>query len=294
LLPQKEIQALFQLIDDPDLEVFETVAHHLLNYGKDVIPGLEHLWEITENEEVQDRIIQLIHRVHFQDVQTELKAWVASERPEILRGAIIVAKYQYPELNIPFLLVQFDQIRRNLWLELNNYLTPIEKVNMFNGILYNYYKLQGHELSEHHPEHFFINLTLESKQGNVFTIGVLYLALAELLDIPIFAMAIPRQFLLAYVDSVQHFYTKGNDAIRRISFFIDPMNGMIYTQKDIEYYLQKLKANPTLPDYFVPQNATQVIYQLLQDLALCYEHQSELDKAEEIRLLMQIAASGNH
>lgn len=288
MLPKKEIQALFHLIDDPDNEVYCTVANQLLNYGKEIIPGLEHLWETTEDEDIQERIAQLIHRVHFQDVQQELRQWRNSENPELLRGAILVAKYQYPEMNIPFLLTQFDQIRRNLWLELNNYLTPIEKVNTFNGILYNYYKLQGHELSEHKPEHFFINKVLESKQGNVFTFGVLYIALAELLDIPIFAIAIPRQFLLAYVDSLQHFFTKGNDVMRRNSFYIDPINGMIYTQNDVEFYLAKIGADTKLEQHFLSQNTRQIIYRMLEELSLCYSYTKDDERAEEIQQLMEI------
>lgn len=288
MLPQKEIQALFQLLDDPDFEVFDTVANQLLHYGKEIIPSLEHLWETTEDEAVQERIAQLIHRVHFQDLQKELADWAKAENPELLRGAIIVAKYQYPELNIPFLLTQFDQIRRNLWLELNNYLTPIEKINTFNGILYNYYKLQGHELSEHKPERFFVNKMLESKQGNVFSLGVLYIALAELLDIPIFAVAIPRQFLLAYVDTLQHFYSKGNDALRQISFFIDPMNGMIYTQNDVEFYMNKIKADSTNPKYYESQSAVQVVYRMMEDLSLCYSYNKDEERAEEIKQLMDI------
>lgn len=284
----KEIQALFQLIDDPDKEVFDTVAQQLLQYGKEIVPSLEYLWETTEEEPVQERIAQLIHRVHFKDLQKELSDWSNAEQPELLRGAIIVAKYQYPEMNIPFLLTQFEQIRKNLWLELNNYLTPMEKVNTFNGILYNYYKLQGHELKEKNPDHFFINKTLESKQGNVFTIGILYLALAELLDIPIFAVAIPQQFLLAYIDSVQHFYTKGNDALRRISFFIDMVGGMIYTQNDVEFYLQKMRCDPKNPQYYEAQNTVQIIYQLLEELSQCYSHHNMDDKVDEINLLMQI------
>lgn len=291
MLPQKEIQALFQLIDDPDNEVFDTVANHILGYGKEIIPSLEHLWEHTLDQDVQDRIAQLIHRVYFTDLQVALRAWVAEEEPELFRGAILIAQYQYPELNIPFLLTQFEQIRKNLWLELNNYLTPIEKVNMFNGILYNYYKLQGHELSQQESNHFFINKVLESKQGNTFSLGVLYLALARLLDIPIFAMGIPRQFLLAYVDTVQHFYTKGNDALRRISFFIDPINGMIYTQNDVEFYLHKIKADATDPQYFASQSSRQIIAQMLQELSLCYSHNGDDTKAQEINLLLNIVGN---
>jgi regulator of sirC expression with transglutaminase-like and TPR domain len=288
LLATNEIKALFSLMDDPDYEVYNTVAEKLLECGKVIIPSLEHLWETVDDEIVQERIATLIHRVHFQDLQQELKEWCSSKNPELMRGAILVARYQYPDLNVPFLLTQFDQIRRNLWLELNNYLTPIEKINVFNSILYNYYKLHGHELSEHKPDNFFINILLESKKGNPYSIGVLFLALSELLDIPIFAVDIPRQFLLAYFDILQHFYTTDNTIARQISFYIDPLNGMIYTQTDVDNYLHKIKAAGARHQFLKPQSSVQTIYKLLEELSLCYRYNKDDERAEEIQQLMRI------
>lgn len=288
MLPEKEIQALFRLLDDPDDEVFNMVAEKLTLCGKEIIPGLEYLWETTENDEVQDRITQLIHRVQFQDVQSEFKVWSSAANPELLRGAILVAKYQYPELNVPFLLTQFDKIRRNLWLELNNYLTPLEKVDVFNGILYNYYKLKGHELTENVPERFFINRVLESKSGNSYTLGILYLALSELLDIPIFATAVPRQFLLAYVDNLQHFYTLDNTSVRQNSFYVDPQNGMVYTQHDVEVYLQRLNLDVKDNRYYAPLSNREIILRLLKELKRCYQLNQQEEKADEMKTLMAI------
>ena len=37
-----------------------------------IIPNLEQLWEVTEDEAVQERIELLIHRVHFSDLQQAL------------------------------------------------------------------------------------------------------------------------------------------------------------------------------------------------------------------------------
>lgn len=282
----KEINALLQLIDDPDNEVFDTVAEKLLNYGREIIPNLEQLWEMTADENVQERIEFLIHRVHFQDLQQELFEWSKSRQPELLKGAIIVARYQFPDLNVPAILSQFDQIRRNIWLELNNYLTPLEQVNVFNSILYNYYKLQGHELTEREPKHFFINQVLESKQGNAYSIGVLYLALCELLDIPIFAIDIPRQFVFAYIDTLHPFYSSEED-VQQMQFFIDPLNGMVYTQKDVDVYLRKINANDR-ESYFTPLLSKRVIYKLLEELNLCYKYKREEQKADEILQLMNI------
>lgn len=283
----KEISALLQLIDDPDDEVFDTVSEKILHYGKAIIPNLETLWEHTADQSIQERIEQLIHRVHFQDLQEELLDWSQSKQPEILKGAIIVAKYQFPDLNVSELLSQFDKIRRNIWLELNNYLTPLEQVNVFNSILYNYYKLQGHELTERDPKYFFINQVLESRQGNSYTLGVLYLALCELLDIPIFAVEVPRQFIFAYIDTLYHFFSPDTDGVQQIQFFIDPLNGMVYTQKDVDTYLRKINAVDR-DTYNTPLLSKRVIFKMLEELCLCYRYKREDTKADEIQQLMNI------
>lgn len=284
----KEVRALLQLIDDPDGEVYETVAGRLLNYGKAIIPNLEELWEVTEDEAVQSRIETLIHRVQFEDLQSAFHDWASERSPNLLRGAMLVARFQYPDLNTAAILSQVDGMRRNIWLELNNYLTPLEQVNVFNSILYSYYRLSGHELSERDPAHFFINRTLESKQGNGFTIGIIYLVLCELLDIPIFAVEIPRQLVFAYIDAWHPFLHPDREQnAGQITFFVDPMNGAIYTRSDVNAYLSKIGARDR-EQYFAPLDARRVIYKMMEELALCYRYKREEEKAAEIESLMRM------
>jgi len=287
--PDSEIKALLQLIDDPDDEVYDTVSSQLLHYGRDIIPQLEQLWEVTVDESVQERIEQLIHRVHFQDLQDEFADWCNAENPELLRGAILIAKYQFPDLNIPAILSQFDQLRRNVWLELNNYLSPLEQVDVFNNMLYNFYKLHGHELTEREPKYFFINQVLDSKEGNGYTIGILYLALCEILDIPIFAVDVPRQFIFAYINIFPDFFQSGEDTVQQIQFYIDPLNGMIYSQKEVDAYLQKLNATE-VDRYFTPILTKRVIYKMMEELVLCYRYRKDEQRADEISQLMQLLA----
>lgn len=285
--PNKEITALLRLIDDPDAEVYDTVASKLFNYGKEIIPNLEQLWEVTADEAVQERIEMLIHRVHFHDLEQDFLEWSNRKQPELLAGAILVARYQFPELNVPAILKQFDQIRRNVWLELNNYLTPLEQVNVFNSIIYNFYKLVGHELTEREPKHFFINQVLESKQGNTYTIGILFLALCEILDVPVFAVDLPRQFIFAYIDTLHSFFSVDDKGQQHIQFYIDPVNGMIYTQTDVDNYLRKINAN-NREQYFTPLNNKRIIYKMLEELSLCYRYRREEYKADEIQQLMRL------
>lgn len=285
----REIKALLKLLDDPDYEVFDTVAEKIVHYGKRIIPNLEALWESVGDETVQQRIESLIHRVHFEDLQHDLHEWCREAQPSLLRGAILVSQYQYPDVNNGAILAQFDKMRRNIWLELNNYLTPLEQVNVFNSILYSYYKLQGHELSEREPNRFFINTVMESHHGNSYTIGILFLSLCELLDVPIFAVDVPRQFVFAYIDTLHHFLRPDDDGVQQIQFYIDPLNGLIYTQGEIDVYLRKMNARDRAL-YFAPLSSKKIIWKMLEELALCYRYRKEDEKAEEIQLLMKILA----
>ncbi|MGH2566060.1 MAG: transglutaminase family protein, partial [Ginsengibacter sp.] len=170
----KEISALFHLIDDPDEEVFSSVSERIVSLGRAIIPNLENLWETTPDQNVQERIEMIIHRLHFRDLVEDFTNW-KNGTCELLQGSLLVSRYRYPEMNANTTLQEMEKIRRNIWLELNSYLTPLEQVNVITGILYSYYKLKGNEVAYDFPEDFLMNKVIEQKKGNAITNGILYL-----------------------------------------------------------------------------------------------------------------------
>mgnify|MGYP003338123874 FL=1 len=130
----KELNALFKLIDDPDEEVFSAVTNRLIVYGKSIIPQLEHLWENTVLQPVQDRIEVLVHKLHFNDLREEFIRWNENSHPDLLTGSMLVARFQYPELTMAQVYQDIEKLRRNIWLELNSYLTPLEQVNVLTSL----------------------------------------------------------------------------------------------------------------------------------------------------------------
>ncbi|RFS25143.1 hypothetical protein DVR12_06660 [Chitinophaga silvatica] len=283
----REINALFHLLDDPDVEVFDTVANKILLYGKEIIPNLENLWENTIDEAIQERIELLIHRVHYQDLQSALRGWGRSEMPDLLQGAILTAKYQFPDLLDNQILTEIDRIKRNIWLELNNYLTPLEQINVLNSMIYNYFGLKGEEVSYQRRNQFFINQVIESKKGNPVTNGIIYQTLCAMLDLPVYAVKIPRQFILAYFDSFIDFSGPIDPSDYRILFFIDPIQGQIYTQQDVDTYLRRVSV-PPVPSYFKPQSNKQIIQFLLEELSKCFQDEKDSYKQNELINLASI------
>lgn len=276
----KEINALLSLIDDPDEEVYSTVSERITFYGKGIIPNLENLWENTTNEEVQERIEQIIHRLHYCDLKNDLTEWSHSSCPDLLIGALLVAKFQYPDLQTTPVIQEMEKIKRNIWLELNSFLTPLEKANIFTSILYNYYNLKGTEINYKQPDDFFINKVLQSKKGNTLSIGILYLVFSEMLELPVKAINIPRQFVLGYLTNEKETSYQTN-LQHHIRFYIDPTTGQPFSHTDMENYFKRLSV-PVVPSYFKPLNAKRIVQILLEELSRCYETGEEHFKQQEL------------
>lgn len=279
----REISALFHLIDDPDKEVFTTVSERIVSFGKHIIPNLENLWENTPDQAVQEKIEMLIHRLHFRDLTLEFTQWKNQPEQDLLMGALLVCKYQYPELVFSSVMQEIEKIRRNIWLELNSYLTSLEQTNVITTILYSYYNLKGIEISYKEPNDFLLNKVLNTKKGNSVSNGILYLVMSELLDVPIRSINIPRQFILGFFDvSPGEWERLPVNPSHKIQFYIDPMSGQIFTHKDVETYFKRISVPPT-SSYFRPMSNQRIIQYLLEELAKCFD--DDKNKYKQVELL---------
>jgi regulator of sirC expression with transglutaminase-like and TPR domain len=282
----REISALFHLIDDPDEEVYSTVSSRIISFGKEIIPNLESLWELSSSEDVQERIETIIHKLHYRDLIADFTNW-KNDGCELLSGALLTARYHYPEMKDSQAKQEIEKLRRNIWLELNNYLTPLEQVNVITSILYNYYKQKGVEISYTQPEDFLITKTLETKKGNAISNGILYLVLCNMLDIPVKATNIPRQFILGYFDPQYKFLKSAGSVPEKISFFIDPLNGNIYSHKDVESYFKRISIAPA-PVHFRQLNNKRIIRFLLEELSKCFDNERNRYKRDELLSLARL------
>lgn len=289
MLENKEISALFHLIDDPDDEVFSTVTERIISHGRAIIPNLENLWENSPDEHVQERIELIIHKLHLRDLTEEFNDW-KNGSCELLHGALLVAKYGYPDLSSNNTLQEIEKIRRNIWLELNSYLTPLEQVNVISGILYSYYNLKGNEVTYDTADDFLITKLVENKRGNSITNGILYLVLCEMLDIPAKAINIPKQFILGYFDIDYSFPNSSKQKTEKINFYIDPLNGQVYSHKDVESYFKRISV-PPVPSYYLPLDNKRIIQHLLEEYSKCFVNVANAYKKNELASLAKLLDS---
>ncbi len=285
----KEINALFSLIDDPDEEVYNTVSTKIVGFGKGIIPNLENLWENTLSEDVQVRIELLIHKLHYTDITNDLTEWSNNTYQDLLTGALIVAKFQYPDLHANTVLQEIEKIRRNIWLELNNFLTPLEQANVLSSILYNYYQLKGNEVNYTNPDNFLLHKVLETKNGNAITNGILYQVMCNLLDINAKVINIPKQMIIAFYHSDYDFTNLNEHPQEKILFYVDSANGNAYSHQDLEAYFKKNNITPT-PTFYKPLSHKKIIRLLIHEFSKCFTLPSNEYKQKELLSLMNIIA----
>ena len=266
---EAEINALFKLIDDPDEEVFNTIADRLLNYGTPIIPDLEHLWENTLDEATLERIEIMIYKLRLQDLKDAFVEWKSKPDPSLFEGALLVTKFQFPELAIDSLRHQMEKIRRNIWLELNNYLTPLEQANVIRNILFNYYQIKGVEVNYEKPEEFLIAAPLQSKKGNAIANTLLYAELCQQLEIQAQFINIPKQCIIAFYASDWDPEELVTNPQEFIQFYVEGTTGNAFSQKDLDQYMIRSNIEPK-NSYYKPLSNVKIIKKHLLEFAKCF------------------------
>ncbi len=277
-----EIAALVRLLDDPDEEIFREVESRLLTYGNEVIPSLEEAWEQSLDVLLQQRIENLIHTIQFTNVKEDLSLWYHSGAFDLLQGALIVNRYQYPDLDEQQLINQIEEMKRDIWMGLQYEMSSIEKIKLINHVFYQQHGFQGNTKNHHDPQNSYISQVLESKRGNQISLAILYATLAQKLDIPVYGVNLPQHFILGYLDKNQ------TDQEHHVLFYINAFNkGSIFGKHDVDQFLRQLNLEPQ-PGFYTPCSNTEIIRRVLRNLISSYSNLGLAEKVSELKELQRI------
>jgi regulator of sirC expression with transglutaminase-like and TPR domain len=279
-----ELEALISLIDEPDEEIFRTIRDRIFAHGKEAVPVLEHLWENTFDPTIQHRIEDLIHVIQFENLKKEMNEWSQFGHHDLLQGALLVTKFQYPDLDEDAIIKKIGAFSQDVWLELNQNLTGLEKIKVINHILFDIHRLSGNLTNINSADNFYINSLLESKKGSPLILGIIYISISQSLRIPVYGVDLPRHFVLAYTDEIlisQRDIPEGD-----VLFYINPFNkGAVFTKNEIELFIKQLKLERK-DSYFVPCDNKTIIRRMMNELIYIYDQSGNPGKKDEMKELL--------
>ncbi len=280
----KEVIALITLLDDPDEVIYDQVKDRFVVLGPPAIPHLETAWENSFDAIMQKRIENIIHTIQFETLQKALKGWAKTDQDDLLKGILILARYQYPDLDENKIRKQLATIKQDVWLELHEDLTALEKVKIINHILFEVHQFSGNITNYHAPQNSFINNVLESKKGNPLMLSVVYLLICNELKIPVYGINLPQHFVLAYLNEEANLIDVNNKTLsNNILFYINPFSkGLLFNQKDIDQFLKQLNLDLE-PKYYLPCSNIDIIKRCINNLIFSYEKLGYVEKVEELK-----------
>lgn len=285
-----QISALITLIEDPDPEIFTHVRRELSNYGEPVIPHLERQWELNEYGELfQNRVEGLIHSIQYGAIETHMAKWKQNQDNDLLDGALLINRYQYPTGDDRDVRDAINLIRQDIWLELNDSLTALEKVKVFNHIIYDLHGFEGNKQNYSSPQNSFLQDVLESRKGNPLSLAVVYRILAESLDVPIYGVNLPNHFILAYVDESAILNLEGGvPSDNGILFYINPFSkGEVIHKTEIDEFLDYLDL-PKRVSFYEACDNNAMVQRMVNNLIYSYSQMGKEQKVEELRRLHKL------
>ncbi len=274
-LNKKELSALVTLLEDDDPEILVHVEEKLRSLGTAIIPFLEKEWmSMSLLPKVRSKIEDIIHDLQYDLLKEKLTQWKEEGAEDLLEGMMLIANYQYPDLNIEFLRRKIEQMYFDLWTDFKGEMTPLEQVKVMNDIMYNKLKFKPNSKNFHSPSNSMINTVIESKRGNPLSLSVIYMLLAQRLKLPIYGVNLPNLFIVTYKQGETQFY---------VNVF---NNGIIFTREDIDNYIDQLKLERK-EIYYEPCSHVDIVARALRNLVASFEKLGEYKKADDIKILLQ-------
>ncbi len=282
----KELDALVSLIDEPNEDMFTAIRQKVLTYGKLAIPRLEEAWVNTLGDSDSERIETLIEEIRRQELIVNIERWKDSPDQDLLEAYTILMRYLKPDFEEQRFKSFFDKLYREIWLELNEALTALERIKVFNHILFLENKLSAMMVPPVKSDSFLLNNLSDRKSGSEYIVGLLYASLAQKMRIPVYGVDLPGHFILVFMDDIKMEKTiqeyDGDD----VMFYINPGNeGAVFTHNEIKHYINQLelKLNPI---YFLPTTNHMVLKRIITQLSGIYKAENNHIKNGGLDLLL--------
>lgn len=283
-----ELKALITLLDDPNFTVYESVEKRLKEIGPEIVPELKDAWEQSDDELFLERSSAIISNVLFEDIFSKLKRWINGASDDLQYAVFLIAKYNYPDFNYLLFNKQIEDIVHGAALQMSNNLSPLEKIRVLNHVFYTKHKFKRNTSDFYSPKNSYINKVLDLKKGTPLSLAIIYLIVANKLNLPVYGVNLPKNFILAYTDElfVNEIETKQEN--KAVSFYINPYNkGAILTKYEIDTFLKQQKIE-ILEAYYKPCNNIVIIKRLLENLIFAYKKLHDNEKITDLARFLEL------
>jgi regulator of sirC expression with transglutaminase-like and TPR domain len=198
----------------------------------------------------------------------------AEEEFNLDEAALLIARTEYPHLNVHDQLGRLDALASRLHCDLSR--PAIEIIESMNKLLFEKEQFRGNEEEYDDPRNSYLNDVLDRKLGIPISLSLIYIEVARRRDLPVTGVSFPGNFLVKY-------------RADRNEFLIDPYRrGRILARHDCKELLKSQFGDEAelKPEYFAAPTKKQILARMLNNLKGSYVRRHDFTR---VLTLIQLA-----
>lgn len=270
-----ELNALIELLDDD--QIYQNVRERLLEHGSSAIPYLRGVVH-RKDEERLSRATSLLKEIHDQEFENE---WIDAlldyqgQDLDLERMVWLIVHMGYPAVDVEFYTEKLDELADHIRGRIRATDSDVDQVRRLIGVIANTFGYTGNTANYYEADNSFLNRVLDRKVGIPISLSVLYLLVANRVDIPLAGVGIPGHFMLKYVGSESSVETP----------FIDPFYaGRMLGRAAVQRFC--IRTGAGFRQYYLdPVSNTDIVERMLRNLVIVYtrdENQKQLHRMHRL------------
>jgi regulator of sirC expression with transglutaminase-like and TPR domain len=128
-------------------------------------------------------------------------AEVEDEQLDLFYGALLIARTEYPELDLRHYQQSLAQLAERVRMRMGGFSDARSVIAAINHVLFQEERLRGNADDYYDPRNSFLNDVLERKLGIPITLSVLYMEIARRVGLRLLGVGMPGHFLLKHYES---------------------------------------------------------------------------------------------
>lgn len=277
-LSENQRVALISLLVDEDPGIYQIVRRKLLSYGAATCQWLRP-YLLSIDPVMRRRALEIVHRLGRQNSDERFLDYCLHHGEDLdLEEALgLLAQTQYPDINLEAYRALFDLWASEVRQHMDFCGPPEQIIGCLSQYLFEELGFTGQEHSGNDPENCYLNRVVDRRLGNAISLCVVYMLLAQRLQLPVRGVALPGHFICRYQSSTREWYI---DALR---------HGKLWTKGDCIRHLLNTQ-HGVRDGYLTPISPRRILLRICAILHQTYAHLEMSEEAGRVqRYLLALA-----
>lgn len=215
------------------------------------------------------------------DLIDKFKDWKENRVNDLLAGLVLISNFGNHDVSIEKCRIEINEISSFISIECKQSSDIMDVIKAINHVLFEKLKFVPVTQQDFYKSsNSMINLILEYKSGNSYSLSIIYLLICQKLKLPIYGLNFPNFFILTCESQHSKFNINTTPITVNEQIFINPFNkGIILGRKHIDDFLVQLEITQN-PTFLKPCTNFDIVIRGLRNLKLAFDKEDSLNNTK--------------